>query len=339
MIFQCCTSVTQREENANASADESSEEIWSKEKANEWYADQGWLVGSNFSPSTAINQLEMWQAETFDTATINRELGWAAKLGMNTMRVYLHDLPYRDDAEGFLSRIDKFLAIADRHDIKILFVLFDSVWDPFPASGKQRDPKPHVHNSGWVQSPGADALKDSTQYPRLERYVKGVIAQFANDDRVLAWDLWNEPDNTNDRAYGKVELKNKVDYVLPLLKRSFEWARSVKPSQPLTSAVWVGDWSTHESLARETEYLLSREVEQVNNSTEELTIEEQITEINQQIENYKKAKNSYRFILESEYASEIDKDRARKAQADYDAKITELEARKAELEAQLKTAQ
>src|SRR5690606_16519660 len=118
----------------------------------------------------------------------------------------------------------------------------------FTAWGKQGDPKPHVHNSGWVQSPGADALKDSTQYPRLERYVKGVIAQFANDDRVLAWDVWNEPDNTNDRAYGKVELKNKVDYVLPLLKKTFLWARSVNPTQPLTSAIWKGDWSTHDAL-------------------------------------------------------------------------------------------
>lgn len=223
-------------------------EIWTKEKANEWYAAQGWLMGSNFNPSTAINQLEVWQAETFDTATVNRELGWAADLGMNSMRVYLHDLPYEADAEGFLGRMNTFLEIADRHDIKILFVLFDSVWDPFPKSGRQRDPIPHVHNSGWVQSPGAVALKDSTQHPQLERYVKGVVSRFADDERVLGWDIWNEPDNTNDRAYGDVELTNKVAYVLPLLKKSFVWARSANPSQPLTSAVWLGDWSSHEAL-------------------------------------------------------------------------------------------
>src|SRR4051812_18988297 len=65
---------------------------WSREKANEWYSRQGWLVGANFIPSNAINQLEMWQPETFDTATINRELGWAESIGMNTSRVFLHDL-------------------------------------------------------------------------------------------------------------------------------------------------------------------------------------------------------------------------------------------------------
>ncbi|MDQ2656383.1 MAG: 1,4-beta-xylanase, partial [Bacteroidota bacterium] len=191
LILQSCSTVSQQDEGAETAIDQQQgRDIWSQEEADRWYEAQGWLIGSNFSPSTAINQLEMWQKESFDTTTINRELGWAADLGMNAMRVYLHDLPYDNDREGFLQRMDTFLKIADRHDIKIMFVLFDSVWDPFPKAGKQREPKPHVHNSGWVQSPGIDALKDSTQYPRLEQFVKGVIGKFADDERVLAWDVW-----------------------------------------------------------------------------------------------------------------------------------------------------
>ena len=223
-------------------------EIWTKEQANAWYDKQPWLVGCNFIPSTAINELEMFQAETFDTATINRELGWAAGIGMNTVRVYLHDLLWEQDADGFQKRLDIFLEIASRHHIKPIFVLFDSCWDPFPKPGKQREPKPFVHNSGWVQSPGYEALKDSAQYPRFEKYVKGVVAKFANDTRVLAWDVWNEPDNTNNSAYGKVELPGKSKYVIPLLQKTFVWARSVNPSQPLTCGVWAGDWSSPEKL-------------------------------------------------------------------------------------------
>jgi hypothetical protein len=218
--------------------------VWTKEQANTWYGKQPWLVGCNFISSTAINELEMFQAETFDTATINRELGWAASLGMNTVRVYLHDLLWEQDAAGFQKRLELFLEIAGRHHIRPIFVLFDSCWDPFPKTGKQRDPQPFVHNSGWVQSPGYAALKDSSQYPRLEAYVKAVVSAFANDTRVLAWDVWNEPDNTNNTAYGKVELPNKEQYVLPLLQKTFEWARSMNPSQPLTSGVWAGDWSS-----------------------------------------------------------------------------------------------
>ena len=220
--------------------------IWSAKQANNWYAKQPWLIGANFLPSTAINQLEMWQAETFDTATINRELGWAKNIGMNTARVFLHDLLHQHDSTGLYNRMNTFLAIASRHNIRPLFVFFDSVWDPFPKSGQQRDPKPFVHNSGWVQSPGNIGLKDTTQYHRLERYVKGVVVKFAKDNRILGWDIWNEPDNTTGVSYEKVDLPQKVTYVLPLLRRAFAWARSSHPSQPLTSGIWVGDWSTHE---------------------------------------------------------------------------------------------
>lgn len=251
LMLQNCAKKADEEKKDEAAATEQSaagREIWTKEQAKEWYAKQGWLVGADFLPSTAINQLEMFQAESFDTATIDKELGWAQNIGMNTMRVYLHDLLYQQDSAGFIKRLDTFLNITKKHNIKPVLVLFDSCWDPFPKLGKQRDPKPGVHNSGWVQNPGFEALKDSTQYPRLERYVKGTVAAFANDDRVLMWDIWNEPDNTNNSSYGKVELPNKVDYVLPLMVKSFEWARSVNPSQPLSSGVWAGDWSSPEKL-------------------------------------------------------------------------------------------
>ena len=96
----------------------------------------------------------MWQADTFDPVTIDRELGWAEGLGFNSIRVFLHNIPFDQDREGFLKRIDRFLAIAERHKIGVMLVLFDAVWDPNPAPGKQREPKKGLHNSGWVQSPG-----------------------------------------------------------------------------------------------------------------------------------------------------------------------------------------
>src|SRR5690242_563405 len=135
------------------------QEKWSEQQARDWYAKQPWLVGSNYNPATAINQLEMWQADSFDPKRIDLELGWAESLGMNTMRVFLHDLLWQDP-EGFKRRLDQFLTIAAKHKIKPMFVLFDSVWDPDPKLGKQRAPRPGVHNSGWVQSPGRAALQD-----------------------------------------------------------------------------------------------------------------------------------------------------------------------------------
>jgi hypothetical protein len=217
---------------------------WTEAQAREWYARQGFLVGANFVPATAINELEMWQAETFDPKRIDLELGWAAAIGMNTMRVFLHDLAYQKDPQGFLGRVDQFLAIAAKHKIRPMIVLFDSVWDPFPATGPQRPPRPGVHNSGWVQSPGKVALEDPTHWPRLETYVKAVVGRFKDDARVLAWDVWNEVDNPNEPAYGSLEPKNKMELVLALLPQVFNWAREAAPTQPLTAGLWRGgDWS------------------------------------------------------------------------------------------------
>jgi len=221
---------------------------WTEKEAADWYAKQPWLVGSNYIPANAINELEMWQADTFDPKRIDLELGWAEAIGLNTMRVFLHDLPWQQDSAGFQKRIDTFLQIAAKHHIKPLFVLFDSCWDPQPQLGKQHAPKPGVHNSGWVQSPGAKALQDPSQYTRLEAYVKGVVGAFAKDDRILGWDVWNEPDNGNGGSYKDLEPKNKNELVVALLPKAFAWARAAHPTQPLTSGVWKDDWSVPEKL-------------------------------------------------------------------------------------------
>jgi hypothetical protein len=200
---------------------------WSADKATQWYAGQPWIVGCNFIPSTAINQLEMWQQDTFDPETIDRELGFAQSIGMNNVRVFLHNIPWEQDASGFKKRIETYLGIADRHHIKTIFVLFDSCWNDNPRPGKQPAPKPGVHNSGWVRAPGTRRLFDSRTWGGLEGYTRDIVKTYGNDSRVLMWDLFNEPSNSG-----------YFDAVVPLLKAVFGWAREVNPAQPLTSGLW-----------------------------------------------------------------------------------------------------
>ena len=234
---------------------------WSEQKANDWYAQQPWLVGSNYIPKSAINELEMWQEATFNPAEIDKELGWAEGMGMNSMRVFLHDLLWQQDAAGFRKRLDQFLTIAARHHIRPLLVLFDSCWDPLPQLGPQHPPIPGVHNSGWVQSPGAKALADPSQYPRLKAYVQGVVGAFAKDDRILGWDVWNEPGSDQTENYPRTEMRNeeKIARVAALLPQAFTWAREVKPTQPLTSGVYEVDTSKDESAVDELERVQLRE--------------------------------------------------------------------------------
>src|SRR6266478_1146222 len=220
-------------------------EKWTAKAANDWYKKQPFMIGANFYPATAVNELEMWQADTFDAKRIDLELGWAESIGMNVMRVFLHDLLWKQDPKGMASRMKEYLAIADRHHIKTIFVPFDSCWDPAPVLGKQKEPMPGIHISRWVQSPGGAALQNPSEYPRLEKYVKELIGAFRNDERIVAWDVWNEPDNLAGQ-YKEGQPKNKVELVNKLLPQVFAWARSANPSQPLTSAVWKGNYSTKE---------------------------------------------------------------------------------------------
>src|ERR1700743_3617805 len=169
--------------------------VWSAEKANAWYATHKWVNGANFIPSTAINQLEMWQADTFDPKTIDRELGWAEGIGFNTMRIFLHSLAWKQDPKGFIERVNSYLEIADKHHIQTLFVLFDDCWNDNPHIGKQPEPKPGVHNSGWMQDPGG-VVTDPKQFEFLKTYVDAVIGNFKHDKRILLWDLYNEPGNS-----------------------------------------------------------------------------------------------------------------------------------------------
>lgn len=205
---------------------------WSEEQAKKWYDSQPWLRGANFIPSTAVNELEMWQAETFDLPTIDRELGWAEKLGFNSMRVFLHYLLWTHDKEGLFTRMDKFLKVADKYNIKTMFVFLDDCWNPRPKVGKQPPPVPHKHNSQWVQSPGVPISRNLRKQGLVEGYVKDTMKRFANDRRVLAWDLYNEPGNSG----------NPDHFAVPMLYRMFKWAREVNPSQPVFAAVWAHEW-------------------------------------------------------------------------------------------------
>lgn len=116
--------------------------VWSAAKANTWYAGHKWINGANFTPSTAINQLEMWQTDTFDPETIDRELGYAEGIGFNTMRVFLHSIAWKEDPKGFKQRINKYLDIADKHHIQPCLYFWMIAGTPMPNRASNRNPKP-----------------------------------------------------------------------------------------------------------------------------------------------------------------------------------------------------
>ena len=216
---------------------------WSKEQAQAWYQQKGWLCGFNYLPSTAVNWTDIWQQETFDAETIDRELGWAADAGYNTLRINLPFIVWEHDRDGLLARIEHFLTLADRHGFSTMLTLMDDCGfsGDEPYLGPQKPPVPGKHNSQAAASPGRDKVCDRDCWPQIERYIRDVIRQFRDDKRVLLWDLYNEPGNRGIFATGTVEVlyDEKLEtYAHELMKLAFQWAREEDPEQPLTVCAW-----------------------------------------------------------------------------------------------------
>jgi len=203
---------------------------WTAQRARNWYSAQPWLVGCNFLPSTAVNDVEMWQADTFDAATIDRELGWARELGFNTVRVFVNYVVWETDAEGLKRRFDQFLDMAAKHRISVMPVLLDdcNFAGREAKAGPQPDPVPGVHNSQWVSSPPLRMVTERRAWPGLQKYVQDMVAAFGRDPRVVVWDLYNEPGNSG-----------MGERSLPLVEAVFGWAREARPTQPATVGVWT----------------------------------------------------------------------------------------------------
>jgi hypothetical protein len=213
-------------------SEKTSQGPWGVAKAWKWYEGIGPLRGCNYLPRTAVNATEMWQSETFDPKTIDQELGWAEESGYNSLRVFLQYVVWRHDPAGLKKRMGTFLDLAARHRLTVTFVLFDdcAFSGREPYLGKQDEPVPGVHNSQWVPSPGHERVTDKSAWPELRMYVKDVLQAFRSDQRVLMWDLYNEPGN------GGMGEKS-----LPLVEAVFAWAREANPRQPLTVGAWGTD--------------------------------------------------------------------------------------------------
>lgn len=216
---------------------------WSKTQAQRWYQQQPWGCGFNYLPRTAVNWLDMWQAESFDIHTIEQELRWASQYGYNQLRTNLPFTVWQHDRDGLIGRIDTFLSIAHAHGIKVMLTLLDdcAFSGDEPFIGLQKAPVPGVHNSQAAGSPGRACVMDRICWPHIEAYVRDIIRYYRHDSRICVWDLYNEPGNggifCSTGEFARYDDRLEI-YALTLLTHLFSWARQESPSQPLTVAAW-----------------------------------------------------------------------------------------------------
>lgn len=180
------------------------------------------IRGANYVPSTAASDTQFW--DEFDEPTIERELALAEDLGLNSVRVFLQYLVFEDDAAAMVAKFDTFCTLAQRHGLSVLPIFFDDCFGPEPTLGPYPEPLPDVHNSQWRASPGRTRMGLEHRL-ELRRYVEAFVGGFGQDDRVLAWEIYNEPKSEPP--------------TMALQRDAFGWARRLSPQQPLT-ACWSG---------------------------------------------------------------------------------------------------
>ena len=214
---------------------------WSKEKANEWYKKQGWLRGCNFIGSDCTNRLDMWQSYKSEEklVTADKELALCDKIGFNTVRLWMNFDVYYKEKNSYMDILEKYISLCDKHHQKVMIVL--AYEEDLPRGevfvAKEMGEQKYALGEHQGRIPLEKEEIEKTPYHYLEykelhdifiEMVKNIVSKYANDERVLCWNIFNEP--------GIMIGERNI----PLLKELFEVVRSYNPIQPLCADIWRG---------------------------------------------------------------------------------------------------
>lgn len=215
-------------------------ERWTAEKANNWAKNRRWTVGFNYVASNCVNRMEQWQAYEHEQKipVFEREFALAEEVGFNAIRSVLPLEPWLYEHDGFMRRLDNFLTLANRHGLGVMIVFGNdccvpkSQWQP-AKFGPQ--PVDWGYHGGVIRSPhagnpemGYSLLDDPELRQAWTKMVDEIVGEYAHDERVDIWDIFNEPGNSRR---GMTSAGAMADF--------FDAARKHDPVQPLTAGVWT----------------------------------------------------------------------------------------------------
>ena len=217
---------------------------WTKERAWEWYNAQPWIRGCNYMPASAANRVDQWQAlgaeERF--AEVERELALAEKVGFNTLRLIVEHQGFGvwlADPDGFRARFERYLQILAKHKLRAIVVLGNDcsrpkeLWE-LPKPGVQKyDVGYHggrrvTQHGSLPNAVGYTTVDDPALRPKFYAMCEELMTRHRDDDRILFWNLWNEPGNNN-----------RNDLTMRDLRELFARAWKIDPKQPLAADVWT----------------------------------------------------------------------------------------------------
>jgi len=182
-------------------------------------ADYARIRGANYVPSYASTSVGIWK--DFDAAVVSRELGYAQRIGLNSVRMFLQYVVYEQNPAQFLDRVEQFVRLADQRGLRTMLVLFDSCFGDEPAMEK-------AYQRLWVNNPGYSRTQEEN-WPRLEKYVSDVVKRFKGDRRLQIWDIMNEPEADFNHVT-RAERRHIVEFT----RHFARFVKKLDPSHPVT---------------------------------------------------------------------------------------------------------
>ena len=216
-------------------------ERWSKEKAWEWYNSHPWIRGCNYMSADCVNRVDQWQGLHFEERlkTTEEELKLMADLGFNSVRIILEYVVWQKEHDSFLQRLERYISLLDKYGISPMIVLANDCMPPktelwkMPDIGEQHydigyhGGKKHSQH-GRHNAPAPHFYLDNEETREdYFKMVREIVSIYKNDNRILMWDVFNEPGNSR-----------RSGITLPILKKMFETVREINPSQPVTAGAW-----------------------------------------------------------------------------------------------------
>lgn len=182
--------------------------------------DPATITGAIYIPYEAYNAPQFWKG--FDARETDRDLGYAQKIHLNALRVWASYEYWKMAPAKFQANFDRFLAVAKRHDIRILVSLFEEDGqEPTPENMWATDP---IHGID-VKSPGDAVAKGAPAgWEEPRKFIAWFMDRYRDDDRLIAIEVMNEPTPGNKDRRGSV----------PFAQSMFRTAKSLQGTVPLT---------------------------------------------------------------------------------------------------------
>ncbi|MBQ9511518.1 MAG: cellulase family glycosylhydrolase [Clostridia bacterium] len=221
---------------------------WTESEAWAWQEKVGWLRGCNFIGSDCAGRVDMWQSYKNDEhmKTAERELALCRDTGFNTVRIIIEFDVWLQEHDSFMRIFEKYIELCAKYDLMVMVVLANEAQ---LCRGDRYVPKrlgEQAYALGYHQGrlPITPEQKALVPYHELERdetrdkyveMVKEIVGKYRDDNRIICWNVFNEPGITVGEERS-----------LPLIRLMFDTVRALDPVQPLASDVWW--WGNPDSI-------------------------------------------------------------------------------------------